>query len=146
MNKPPPPLPPRRPGAPGPSSLPVPGGRGPRVSPPPRPTSSGGIKRPPLLHFVGALAVVVAELWLMARSTKVDVAAHFLGAALGMFVSVAVLGTFRLSLNRRRASGAFSEWGGPVESTKFMWIVVLASWGLGTWHLWLAMYEILRPV
>lgn len=140
-----PPGPPRRPGSPGPSGPPVPGGRGPRVSPPSTPASSGGTKRPPLIHFGGVLALVLVELWLMARSTKVDVGAHFLGAALGMFVSVVVLGMFRLSLNRRRASGAFSEWGGPVESSKFMWTLVLASWGIGTWHLWLAMYEILRP-
>lgn len=151
MNKTPPPLPPRppgpprRPGVPGSAGPSGPGGRGPRVSPPVTPTSSGGVKRPPLVHFAVALVLVMVELWLMVQSSKVDVGSHFAGAALGMFVSVVVLGTFRLALNRRRASGAFSEWGGPIESTKFMWILVLTSWGLGTWHLWLAMYEILRP-
>lgn len=145
MNKPLPPPPPRRPGPPN-----VGGARGPAGQPPigSRPigsSSSSKLKRPPLVHFGAALLLIVIEMWIMVQSTKVDLAAHFLGAALGMFISVVVLGHFRQSLNSRRSSGAFSEWGGPVESTKVMWGLVLVSWVVGTWHLWIAMYEVLRP-
>lgn len=150
MNKPLPPVPPlpgRAPVPPGVPKLPgnpaqpgLPGGSS--IS---GPSSSKQLRRPPIAHFLVGACLLVIEAWLMIRSSKVDSGAHLLGALLGMFVSIILLGIFRQSLNSRRASGSFSEWAGPIESTKAMWIIILVSWGLGTWHLWLAMYEILRP-
>jgi len=145
MNKPFPPPPPRRPGSPKVGGAPGPAGQPPTRSKASGSTSSSKAQRPPLLHFGVALLLIVIELWMMMQSTKVDVGSHFLGAAIGMFMSVVVLGHFRQSLNGRRSSGAFSEWGGPIESTKMMWGLVLISWVGGTWHLWIAMYEVLRP-
>lgn len=143
MNKPPPP--PRRPAPHKLGGAPSPTGQPRNVPNSQRATSANELKRPPLLSFGVALLLIAIELWIMARSTKVDIGAHFFGAAVGMFLSVVVLGHFRQLLNARRSSGAFSEWGGPIESTKVMWGLVLVSWVIGTWHLWIAMYELLRP-
>jgi hypothetical protein len=62
-----------------------------------------------------------------------------------MFGSVALLGWFRQSLNLRRSSNSFSDWAGPFESTKYVSALVLASWVLGVIHLYVSVYEILRP-
>jgi hypothetical protein len=68
-----------------------------------------------------------------------------IGALLGMFGSVALLGWFRQALNLRRSSNSFSDWAGPFESTKYVSVLVLASWILGVVHLYISVYELLRP-
>lgn len=102
------------------------------------------IQRPPLLPFAVIVLLLLLEISLM-QISKLEIGPHLSGAALGMFASVVVLGWFRQALNNRRSTGSFSEWGGPLESTQVMWIMVVTSWLVGTWHLFVAIYELLRP-
>ena len=105
---------------------------------------SSKVKRPPVSPFIVAVVLLVVEVVLALRS-RAELGAHLVGAMLGMFVSVLILGWFRHALNKTRSSGNFAEWAFIIESSKAMWFCVLASWIIGTWHLWVAMYEWLRP-
>jgi len=84
------------------------------------------------------------EFWLVLKDRN-QTGIHLVGALLGMFGSVALLGWFRQSLNLRRSSNSFSDWAGPFESTKYVSVLVLASWVLGVIHLYVSVYEMLRP-
>lgn len=105
---------------------------------------SSKIQRPPLLPFAVIVLLLVIEIGVM-QVSKLEIGPHLGGATLGMFASIVVLGWFRQALNNRRSTGSFSEWGGPLESTQAMWILVVTSWLVGTWHLFVAIYELLRP-
>jgi hypothetical protein len=113
-------------------------------SPQPNFGKSSVVQRPPLLPFAVIVLLLLIEIGLM-QISKLEIGPHLSGATLGMFASVIVLGWFRQALNNRRSTGSFSEWGGPLESTKAMWTLVVTSWLVGTWHLFVAMYELLRP-
>jgi len=105
---------------------------------------SAKIQRPPLLPFGVIVLLTFIEIGLM-QVSKLEIGPHLTGAILGMFASIVVLGWFRQALNNRRSTGSFSEWGGPLESTQVMWVFVVISWLVGTWHLFVALYELLRP-
>ena len=148
----PPPIPGRRPlGGPGAKlpGLPRIGGQAPSlpgVVGPSTPSSSGSgsLKRPPWIPVVIAAVLLCLEFWLVSKERNLT-QIHLVGALLGMFGSVALLGWFRQSLNLRRSTSSFSEWSGPFESTRYMSVLVFASWALGAIHLYISVYEILRP-
>lgn len=103
------------------------------------------VSRPPWapLALVGVAAAV--EVWFLLETGRREIGSHLVAALLGMFASILILGWFRSVLNVRRSSRKFSEWSGPIESKTMMWILVAIAWGTGIVHLWIAMYEILRP-
>jgi len=111
------------------------------------PTSSlGGGRpgRPPVVPVIAAFLLLALELWLVYKDRS-QVGIHIFGSLLGMFGSVLILGWFRQSLNLRRSSNSFSDWSGPFESTRYMSILVAASWLLGVMHVYFSVYELLRP-
>lgn len=150
MNKPaPPPIPGRRPlGGPGAKSAgpPTIGGQGPVRPVAPTSGSKGrsSLSRPPLVPVLVSVVLLGIEIWLVLKDRN-QTGVHLVGSLLGMFGSVALLGWFRQSLNLRRSSNSFSDWAGPFESTKYVSVLVLASWVLGVIHLYVSVYEILRP-
>lgn len=150
MNKPvPPPIPGRRPlGGPGSSSAgpPIIGGQGPAKPVTPASGSKGGssLSRPPLVPVLVTVVLLGIEIWLVLKDRN-QTGVHLVGSFLGMFGSVGLLGWFRQSLNLRRSSNSFSDWAGPFESTKYVSALVLASWVLGVVHLYVSVYELLRP-
>ena len=150
MNKPaPPPIPGRRPlGGPGAQSSgpPIIGGQGPVRPVTPTSGSKGGssLSRPPLVPVLASAVLLGVEFWLVLKDRN-QTGIHLVGALLGMFGSVALLGWFRQSLNLRRSSNSFSDWAGPFESTRYVSVLVLASWVLGVIHLYVSVYEMLRP-
>jgi hypothetical protein len=91
-----------------------------------------------------SVALLAIEFWLVFKDRN-QTGTHLIGALLGMFGSVALLGWFRQALNLRRSSNSFSDWAGPFESTKYVSVLVLASWILGVVHLYISVYELLRP-
>jgi len=103
-----------------------------------------GLSRPPLIPVLITLLLIALEFWLVLKNRN-QTGIHLFGSLLGMFGSVTLLGWFRQSLNLRRSSNSFSEWSGPFESTRYMSIFVAASWVLGGMHLYVAVYELLRP-
>ena len=147
MNKPaPPPIPGRRPlGGPGASSSgPPPIGGMPPIGANRQPTGNSKLSRPPILPVILLLLLFGIEFWLVLKDRD-QTGFHLIGSLLGMFGSVAFLGWFRQALNLRRSSNSFSDWAGPFESAKYVSILVLASWVLGVMHLYVSIYEILRP-
>ena len=147
MNKPaPPPIPGRRPlGGPGTSSLgPPPIGGMPAVGASKPASRNSKLSRPPLFSFVLILALLGIEFWLVQKDRN-QTGVHLVGSLLGMFGSIVLLGWFRQSLNLRRSSNSFSDWAGPFESSKYVSFLVFASWVLGIMHLYISIYEILRP-
>jgi len=147
VNKPaPPPIPGRRPlGGPGAGSQgPPPIGGMPAMGASKPPSRDSKLSRPPIFPVVLLAILLGIELWLVTKDRN-QTGLHLVGALLGMFGSVALLGWFRQALNLRRSSNSFSDWAGPFESSKYVSILVLASWVLGVVHLYFSIYEILRP-
>ena len=148
MNKPiPPPIPGRRPlGGPRSKSVAPPriGGQGSLAPVGPSPRGGSSLSRPPLVPVILSVALLAIEFWLVFKDRN-QTGIHLMGALLGMFGSVALLGWFRQALNLRRSSNSFSDWAGPFESTKYVSVFVLASWVLGVVHLYVSVYELLRP-
>jgi hypothetical protein len=107
-------------------------------------SQNGKLSRPPIFPVVLLVILLGIELWLITKDRN-QTGLHLVGALLGMFGSVALLGWFRQALNLRRSSNSFSDWAGPFESSKYVSILVLASWALGVMHLYFSIYEILRP-
>ena len=148
MNKPvPPPIPGRRPlGGPGSKTAAPPriGGQSSLAPVGPSPKGGSSLSRPPIFPVILSVALLAIEFWLVLKDRN-QTATHLIGALLGMFGSVALLGWFRQALNLRRSSNSFSDWAGPFESTKYVSVLVLASWILGVVHLYVSVYELLRP-
>ena len=151
MNKPaPPPIPGRRPlGGPGAKSSgpPTIGGQGSLskgVGSSSVSNKGGKLNRPPLIPVLASLVLLGVGVWLITKDRS-QVGVHLVGSMFGMFGSVVVLGWFRQSLNLRLSSNSFSEWAGPFESTRYMSVLVAASWLLGVTHLYFSVYELLRP-
>jgi len=112
---------------------------------PSRPVRPGRLSRPPVTPVVlcGTILVVATVVLFLARGE--DSGQHLVAAVLGMFGTVLVLGWFRQSLNIKRSGGSFSDWSGPWEATRYMWLLVLAGWIIGASNLYLAVYEYVRP-
>jgi len=148
VNKPvPPPIPGRRPlGGPRSKSVAPPriGGQGSLAPVSPSPRGGSSLSRPPLVPVILSVALLAIEFWLALKDRN-QTGMHLIGALLGMLGSVAILGWFRQALNLRRSSNSFSDWAGPFESTKYVSVFVLASWVLGVVHLYVSVYELLRP-
>ena len=148
MNKPvPPPIPGRRPlGGPGSKTTAPPriGGQASLAPIGPEPRGGSTLSRPPIIPVILSFALLAFEFWLVFKDRN-QTGTHLIGALLGMFGSVALLGWFRQALNLRRSSNSFSDWAGPFESSKYVSVLVLASWVLGVIHLYVSVYELLRP-
>lgn len=103
------------------------------------------LARPPLIPVLLSAGIVLFVTWAMFAVSRDSVELHVLAAAIGMFGSVGILGWFRQSLNVKRSTGAFSEWPGPWESTRYMWLLVTLAWLGGAMNLYFAVYELVRP-
>lgn len=118
-----------------------------RKEPPGAPKKSrSSVKRgrPPLIPILCAIALVFLEVWFVLMDHSRE-NMHLLAAIIGLFGSVVLLGWFRQSLNLSRSTSSFSEWSGPIESTRYLSSFVLASWILGVINLYFSVYEKLRP-
>ena len=89
--------------------------------------------------------LVIALIYYTFGVSRDNTPAHFVASLFGMFGSIAILGWFRQELNVRRSTGSFSEWPGPWESTKYMWLLVTLAWLGGALNLYFAVYELARP-
>jgi len=67
---------------------------------------------------------------------------HFVGTALGMFVSVAILGWFRQRIALSRSDGRFLDW--RVSSSRVMTSVTTLAWITGVVNLFVICYELSR--
>ena len=144
-----PPLPRKPPGPPPPpgrQSRPVGAGSAVRpAAPVTQASKSLGLARPPWVPFALCGALVAMLAFSTFGVSRDNTPLHFVASLLGMFGSITILGWFRQELNVRRSSGSFSEWSGPWESTKYMWLIVTLAWLGGAMNMYFAVYELARP-
>jgi hypothetical protein len=144
-----PPLPPKPPGPPPPlGGQPRSGaaGLGKRPTVPVASTRSAlKLARPPWVPFALCGLLVIALIYYTFGVSRDNTPVHFVVSLFGMFGSIAILGWFRQELNVRRSTGSFSEWPGPWESTKYMWLLVTLAWLGGALNMYFAVYELARP-
>lgn len=99
--------------------------------------------RPP--RSVAALAALNASvtvlLFVVAGTEKVDLR-HYVGAAMGMFVSVVLMGWFRQRLALCRSDGRFLDW--RFSSSRVMTSVTTFTWLVGIANLFVICYELSR--
>jgi hypothetical protein len=140
-------LPPSRPGVP---SLGSPGARGlggsssggsiGAVGSRPGPSESA---RPPALLAIFLVAnLLVPGGILGVLGFEGEPIGHAVGVFFGMFVAVVLLGFFRQSLNKRRASGRFADW--RISSSGFAASTTTIAWTLGAINLFIVCYELSR--
>jgi hypothetical protein len=67
---------------------------------------------------------------------------HYFGTALGMFVSVALIGWFRQRLALSKSDGRFLDW--RISSSRVMTIVTISAWIAGVANLFVICYELSR--
>ena len=92
--------------------------------------------------FVGMVANLLVTFLILVFAKKTSIPGHVVGAIIGMFVSVVLLGIFRQKLNESRSDGRFADWRIPASKSSVM--VTVAVWVLGVLHLFLIATEISR--
>jgi hypothetical protein len=92
-----------------------------------------------ILAVVNAMATVL--LFALAGIEKADLF-HIVGAALGMFISIALLGLFRQRLALSRSDGRFLDW--RMSSSRVMASVTTFAWIAGAANLFVICYELSR--
>lgn len=122
------------------SALNTPGGVSNPVSASSRFDSSS---RPPRAVVGVAVVNTLAALVLiaLAGTEKADLR-HYFGTALGMFVSVALIGWFRQRLAISKSDGRFLDW--RVSSSRVMTSVTTFAWIAGAANLFVICYELSR--
>lgn len=110
-----------------------------------KPGLSSDLARPPWVPILICSAIIGIVVFVTLSVDREAISTHLAAAALGMFGSVVVLGWFRHSLNVKRSTGSFSEWPGPWESTRYMWLLVTLAWLGGAANVYFAVYELVRP-
>lgn len=103
------------------------------------------LARPPWVPFALCGVLFVAGFISTFGVSRNNTTVHSFAAVFGMFGSIVILGWFRQELNVRRSTGSFSEWPGPWESTKYMWLLVTFVWLSGALNVYFAVYELARP-
>jgi len=99
--------------------------------------------RPPAVVVILAVVNAMATVLLIALAgiQKAD-PSHVVGAALGMFISVALLGLFRQRLALSRSDGRFLDW--RMSSSRVMASVTTFAWIAGAANLFVICYELSR--
>ncbi len=99
--------------------------------------------RPPAVVVILAVVNAMATVLLIALAgiQKADLF-HVVGAALGMFISVALLGLFRQRLALSRSDGRFLDW--RMSSSRVMASVTTFAWIAGAANLFVICYELSR--
>ena len=110
--------------------------------------SSGGSGRtqqgPPVAPIATCAAILVSQ-FVGLSANRSHTYLHLFLSLIGMFGSVVALGWFRHGLNNNRSSGRFGDWGGPIQSTGLIWVLVISSWLSGVVNVFFAVYELVRP-
>lgn len=136
-----PPLPPRPLGG----SRPLPDGQPQRTGIGNAGSSRRQLARPPLAPTMICFAILILLVYVTFEVPRDAVNVHLISAIVGLFGSVSLLGWFRQALNIRRSTGAFSEWPGRWESTRYMWLLVSLAWLGGAANVYFTVYELVRP-
>lgn len=103
----------------------------------------GSSTRPPRVVVVVAAANTALTVYLIFLVGIEEAGTlHYLGAALGMFVSVALLGWFRQRIAFSKSDGRFLDW--RVSSSRVMTSVTTFGWIAGIANLFVICYELSR--
>jgi len=108
-------------------------------------SSKRQLARPPLAPAIICLTILLMLVYATFGVSRDAVNLHLFASMVGLFGSVSLLGWFRQSLNIRRSTGAFSEWPGRWESTRYMWLLVTLAWLGGAVNVYFTVYELVRP-
>jgi hypothetical protein len=104
---------------------------------------SGGPGRtqqgPPLAPIATCAAILVSQ-FVGLSANRSHTYLHLFLSLIGMFGSVVALGWFRHGLNNNRSSGRFGDWGGPIQSTGLIWVLVILSWISGVIKMFFSVY------